>query len=283
MSIILPPNLYPKLVAPDATYLYIVGTDVNGNNAALYRILKTDFVVPDSVIQMTVLDFLPNKMTVHNDVLYLTDSTPGKIWQVKLSQSPFTVELFVSGLSSPRGVDVSGTYLYTNGVEDGKGIVYKILLSDSTTVQTLANVGPDNSAGCTIIGDYLYIIVPKMPSTIVRVDLIDFSSIVDPWFTISTELNSSDCDNSIVSYNNHLYISYKLNSILLLTNFIAELDTNGTVTNSNYLPDVFTYPNFTMSWSFCQFDGIFYIAYNNQFAPHYVYPAIRMFQAPTLS
>jgi hypothetical protein len=266
MAIPLPSGVYPRLVAVDTTDLYITG-----DNNTLYKISRTAPVVPNSATLVVALGFSPNSMVIYNTILYLSDSANDAIQQVNLTGSP-VVSIFASGLSSPRGVDVSGGYLYTNGVFSGIGVLYKIDINNSAIIETLANVGPDFSEGCTIIGDYLYIIIPNGTFTIVRVDLTDFSTIVDPWVTLNgSPLNATGLDSSIVSYNNNLYISYS--TAASPVNFIAEIDTTGTVTNTDYLPGIFSSPNYTNTWSFCQLSGSFYISYTNQTSP-YSWPVV---------
>jgi hypothetical protein len=119
MAIPLPSGVYPVLVAADVTYLYIAG-----NNNTLYKILRTADVVPGSATPMIALGFSPNKMSINNDILYLSDPTNSAIRKVNLIGSP-VVTTFVTGLSSPRGIAFSGNYLYTNGVVSGNGVVYR--------------------------------------------------------------------------------------------------------------------------------------------------------------
>ena len=254
----LPPNVNPGPLASYGGYVYTIANDSN-----LYK-LSTTVGIQDgtatpyldvsvaTALQLITIYNNPNTGTVQ---MYISDvgdnnNGNGRIYLINDLNNPTTPTVFVSGIDSPRGLQVDNGYLYVVTITSGTDTALNRYLLTNITQTTTLNFTPNDltfAQQLVIVASYCYIINASYNTNecyITQVDLTNFqssSSYTLKWINLSSIIGlGSGLDYPLVYNNGYLYFCYySYNSGTFYYNYMGQIDINSaTVVTTDYFPDL---------------------------------------------
>jgi len=220
----LPTGIQTGPLAAYGGYVYTIGSDNN-----LYK-LSTTVAIPDGTavpildvsaavgIQYITINFNTNtnKKEMYISAVGEIGNGNGKIYLIPDLDNP-VLTIFVSGIDSPRGLQVNNGYLYVVTITDSTPLfiakIFQFLLTNSAS-QTVLQLTPGQFLGAqqlVITGDNLYIInsatsycyIAKVSS----ISTFSSSSIFNlTWVDVNSFPNIQAIDKILVTDGTYLYL-----------------------------------------------------------------------------
>ena len=228
-------------------YIYTIGGDNN-----LYK-LSTTVAIPNGTaipildvsaavgIQFITIYFNPNtnKKEMYISAVGNNFNGSGAIYFISDLDNP-VLTTFVTGLDSPRGLQVDGGFLYVITVSIGPDQLrlfsFDLTYSFNQFVLTLVSTF-FNSQQLVIVGSNCYILNNDNPPNcyITQVDISFFSPTSNYNLTWASLNTLGSLDPALVYNNNFLYVAYINNGL----NYIAQISIDDQfITNNNYFPSL---------------------------------------------